>query len=67
MKRITALVLTAVLLVLLAATPTLAEGGEGQPATLPQAAEERLAEEALGPQWTGGVPSEEARPVVEAV
>lgn len=28
---------------------------------------ERLAEEALGPQWTGGVPSEEARPVVEAV
>lgn len=60
MKRITALVLTAVLLVLLAATPTLAEGGEGQPATLPQAAEERLAEEA------GGAPADVPPPEGES-
>lgn len=45
MRRITALVLTVVLLVLLAATPTLAEGGAGGPTTLPEAAAERLAEE----------------------
>ncbi len=38
MKRITALVLTVTLLVLLAATPTLAEGGEG-PGALSEAAE----------------------------
>ena len=45
MKRITALVLTVILLVLLAATPTLAEGGTGEPATPPQAAAEGLRQE----------------------
>ena len=45
MKRITALVLTVILLVLLAATPTLAEGGTGETATPPQAAEEGLRQE----------------------
>ena len=45
MKRITALVLTVILLVLLAATPTLAEGGTGETATPPQVAEEGLRQE----------------------
>lgn len=57
MKRITALVLTVILLVLLAATPTLAEGGTGELVTPPQAAAEGLRQES-----GEGIPTDAAVP-----